>query len=359
MADSVDTVIVGAGASGLHVARQLCSRGLSVRVLEARERVGGRLLSPALAGARFDIGATWFWDGEWRIAALLEQLGLQRYPQHLAGSAMYDQPQGPQRLANNPLDVPAWRIVGGTQRLAEELAAGLPPGALHLGTPVQGIFHEQSGVRVVATGAEVVAANVVVALPPALAMSLLDFRPQLADAFTDLARHTPVWMGTMSKAVAVYPEAFWRTAGLAGSAFSLVGPMREVHDMSSVDGRPGALFGFVPFSGQTLRREHLVGQLERVFGERAGAPARLAVLDWRTEQYTSPPGVEALDDYELFGHRAFATPMWDGRLHFASTETSSEKPGHIEGALAAAERCVAAITGGGGHVGTLSAPGPE
>ena len=71
MTHRVDAVVVGAGASGLHAASGLCARGFSVRVLEARERVGGRLLSLPFADTRLDMGATWFWQGERRVAALI------------------------------------------------------------------------------------------------------------------------------------------------------------------------------------------------------------------------------------------------------------------------------------------------
>ncbi|MEO1058932.1 MAG: FAD-dependent oxidoreductase, partial [Actinomycetota bacterium] len=59
----------------------------------------------------------------------------------------------------------------------------------------------------------------------------------------------------------------------------------------------------------------------------------------------SPPGVEALHEYQTYGHPIWQTPTGDGRLHWTSTETSREAPGHIEGALAAAERTVLAIVG--------------
>lgn len=41
--NQTDVIVIGAGASGLAAARDLSSAGLSVRVVEARERIGGRI----------------------------------------------------------------------------------------------------------------------------------------------------------------------------------------------------------------------------------------------------------------------------------------------------------------------------
>ncbi|SED39710.1 Flavin containing amine oxidoreductase [Streptomyces melanosporofaciens] len=43
-------------------------------------------------------------------------------------------------------------------------------------------------------------------------------------------------------------------------------------------------------------------------------------------------------DHSLFGHPLYQQPALDGRLHWASTETATAHTGHIEGALASAER---------------------
>jgi monoamine oxidase len=59
--NEADVVVVGAGLSGLTAARELAAAGASVVVLEARERVGGRLLGVRVgAGAVVDLGGEYF-----------------------------------------------------------------------------------------------------------------------------------------------------------------------------------------------------------------------------------------------------------------------------------------------------------
>jgi monoamine oxidase len=125
--------------------------------------------------------------------------------------------------------------------------------------------------------------------------------------------------------------------------------MREIHDMSGVGGLPAALFGFVPpsaLSAPTVGRDQVLQQLAALFGPTMPAPTEILVQDWRAEVHTSPADVERLQAYELFGHPAYLEPV-AGRIHWASTETSQEAPGHIEGALAAGARAAGAILTGG------------
>ncbi len=54
-----DTIVVGAGVSGLSAARVLAAQGQKVMVLEARDRIGGRLHTERLDGRITDLGASW------------------------------------------------------------------------------------------------------------------------------------------------------------------------------------------------------------------------------------------------------------------------------------------------------------
>jgi monoamine oxidase len=71
---AVDVAVVGAGIAGLFAANRLIDAGATCVVLESRDRIGGRLLSHDSVAGRFDLGATWFWPGEQRVAALVDEL---------------------------------------------------------------------------------------------------------------------------------------------------------------------------------------------------------------------------------------------------------------------------------------------
>ena len=81
-----DVVIVGAGISGLFAARKLKDAGLNVIVLEASHRVGGRLYTKYLPdGTAFDLGGQWIGPEMHRITDLVEELGLESFPQDNSG----------------------------------------------------------------------------------------------------------------------------------------------------------------------------------------------------------------------------------------------------------------------------------
>jgi monoamine oxidase len=83
---TVDVAIVGAGLAGLTAARELRRRGLSIHVVEADTRVGGRVWTGhAKDGTPANFGATFIGPGQDRIAALARDLGVDTYATYNAG----------------------------------------------------------------------------------------------------------------------------------------------------------------------------------------------------------------------------------------------------------------------------------
>ena len=84
-----DVVIVGAGPAGLTAARELQKAGLSVAVLEARDRVGGRTWTDTIDGAMLEIGGQWVSPDQTALLELLDELGLKTYDRYRDGQSVY------------------------------------------------------------------------------------------------------------------------------------------------------------------------------------------------------------------------------------------------------------------------------
>ena len=81
-----DVVVVGAGIAGLTTAWRLVQAGRSVVVLEARERVGGRIQGFSVGERVVQLGGRWIGPGQNSI-------------KRLAAVALYDTPFGAIRAA--------------------------------------------------------------------------------------------------------------------------------------------------------------------------------------------------------------------------------------------------------------------
>jgi monoamine oxidase len=81
-----DVAIVGAGFAGLTAARELERRGLRVELVEARDRVGGRVHTVTLDdGTWLDLGGQWFGPSQERCYRLARELGKPTYRMFLEG----------------------------------------------------------------------------------------------------------------------------------------------------------------------------------------------------------------------------------------------------------------------------------
>lgn len=92
LSESVDVVVVGAGISGLSAAYELMKKRPETRlvVLEAKDRVGGRLdsaeLKTATGNDRWDVGGQWVARSQKNIMNLLQELDVEVYDQWTTGN---------------------------------------------------------------------------------------------------------------------------------------------------------------------------------------------------------------------------------------------------------------------------------
>jgi monoamine oxidase len=72
-----DVLVIGAGVAGLAAARDLVSHGVSVIVLEAQDRIGGRILTQRIGEETIELGAEFVHGRPPQLLALIEEAGLE------------------------------------------------------------------------------------------------------------------------------------------------------------------------------------------------------------------------------------------------------------------------------------------
>ncbi|HZC17804.1 MAG TPA: flavin monoamine oxidase family protein [Caulobacteraceae bacterium] len=87
MERKAEVIVIGAGMAGLKAANELADLGCSVIVLEAGDRVGGRLKRGEVAGRVVDFGGQWVGASHHVLLAEAKRLGIAAYPQYAKGQA--------------------------------------------------------------------------------------------------------------------------------------------------------------------------------------------------------------------------------------------------------------------------------
>ncbi len=90
MKREADVIIIGAGLSGLIAAREVLAAGFEPLVLEANDRVGGRIFTQDVDGVPLELGAQWIGDTHHRMQTLASELGVEIYEQFDAGETSYE-----------------------------------------------------------------------------------------------------------------------------------------------------------------------------------------------------------------------------------------------------------------------------
>jgi len=401
-------VVVGAGFAGLMAAWRLAQGGCDVVLLEARDRVGGRVWSQELVPGDprtvIERGAEFVLDGYDVLRGVLAETRLalagtvmsyyEREPRGgdpvsarqvadcaaWVAAAAADAPPGtslaaaaagwagpPAALAaylsriettdGTPAGVlaasaagtvtgafgqrPTWRVAGGNQQVARELARRLGP-ALRLGRPARSVEHDRDGVRV-RTGDGVATGDAAVIAVPMAVLRGLPIAPpvpaqqraawQRSGLAHNAKLHMPVNRPAPGSAVQSVPGRFWTWTAADGS-----GQIQPV--LHAFGGTEAGLAALGVAGGPATWAAQVAALRPELDLDPAGALLTTWNDDpWAGESYSADTLTAAPGDEDLI-----AAPV--GRVHFAGEHTAGAWAGLMEGALRSGERAAREVLAG-------------
>jgi monoamine oxidase len=378
-----DVIVIGAGAAGIAGARRLVAARLSVVVVDARSRIGGRAWTVEVSGLPLDLGCGWLHsadENEWSTIA--KQLGFEVDPtpppwtrpacelgfpasdQRDFGAAWGRLYQRLEEAANDPIDRPAaefldpnckwnallnalstwingaeldrisvhdfgryqdtgvnWRVIAGYGRLMEAHAARLN---IMLDCAATLVDHSTSRVRVVTTRGELWARSVVITVPPSiLAREYLRFTPALPDKI-DAAHALPLGLADKVFVRIDQPEKFPQSTRLFGAVDRTATGSYHLRPF----GRPiiegyfgGRLARELENSGDAAFAQFAIDQIAALMGHDVGR--RLHPL--ATSAWGRDPFAGGSYSYAMVGDadaRAILSAAVDDRLFFAGEACS-------------------------------------
>jgi monoamine oxidase len=342
-------VIIGAGLTGLTIAYLLKKQGISATIIEARDRLGGRIHTQYRDKGSIEMGATWLGKKHVHLTKLLEELQLEIFEQFMDDRAIYEHMSfsAPQLVQLPPNPDPSFRIKGGTNQLIQKLADQLEEQQIQLNQAVKSIHFAEKGVQIETATQSFEADLVITTLPPKLLVHSITFTPALPEDLTAIAHKTHTWMGESIKVGLSYPQPFWRAKQTSGTIFSNAGPITEMYDHSTFEKDAFALKGFMngAFHGasQEERKQQVVNQLKKYYGEVAEEFLTYEECVWNKEPYTFTPYDGYILPHQNNGNAIFRKKYFDGRLIIAGSETAERFPGYMDGAVKSAQWVIEVI----------------
>ena len=354
-------IIVGAGISGLVAGYELSRAGHDVTILEARNRVGGRvftLRTPFSDGHFADAGAARIPPDHDMTIGYADHFGLTLDPFYPESSYYVNLSDDERTLisASDYLNNPPWegfpvnrkdfiKIRGGTDKLPQAFADTLSD-LIHLATPVESIEQNADGIIVGVSDGTEYSADRALCTVPLPVLNRIQFSPQLSDAKVeassggyDYAASTRVFMQ--------FANRFWESEGLNGWG-NTDWPEEIWQPTWDREGPKGVLLSYLFFDradeidqlSEADRIEHVLNRWESVFPGVQDHVEGGTSLSWAQQEwsggavaYPAPEQDEALAAY---------IGAAEGRIHFAG-EHASDYHGWMQGALVSGLRAATEI----------------
>ena len=332
-------IILGAGISGIYLGNRLKKEGFSIKILEANNRIGGRIYTKTVHNTKIELGATWLWRYNPELLKLCKELKISLFEQNMTGDALYEQSNlnAPQRFQLPKNQEISYRIVGGTTTFLEKLSEIFTDDEIEINQKVIKIEETKNKIEVTTKTTKFSADVVIATIPPQVLVNTVDFHPSLDEKITQIANNTHTWMKDSIKFAIVYKTPFWREKGLSGVGFSNVGPFTEIYDHSDFENNHFALMGFLHGSlsneTKTFREEKVQNQLFKFFGEEGKNYLSYEEKVWNKEALVNFENDRFLNPHFNNGNVIYQQEFLKGKFIIAGSETSPNFGGYMEGAI--------------------------
>jgi len=336
-----DVVIIGAGLSGLTLAYLLRDKGLSVKIIEAGDRLGGRIYTHKTKnGELIDLGAAWITNQHKVMLNLIKELEIPLFDQVYGDTAIYE-PFGssaPQLVQLPKSGESTYRIQGGTSVIIDKLASLLRKEDIILNEKVAEIISEEGFIQVNTESGETISSKkVITTLPPNLLVQSIKFSPELPNELVSVCKKTHTWMGESIKVAVTFDSHFWNKTNSSGTIYSNAGPIQEMCEHNDADNKTFILKGFFNNSyskATSEQRELLVmNQLLKYYGDYKKSMIKFYDKVWSKDELTFCPYESVVIPHQNNGHIIFNESFLEGKLHVSGAETAEYMPGYMEGAI--------------------------
>ncbi len=342
-------LIIGGGISGLFLGYRLKNEGFSIKVLEANNRIGGRIFTKKIHETKVELGATWLWRYNEELLKLSRELNISLFEQNMSGEALFEATNSnlPQRFLLPKNQEISYRIAGGTATILEKLSEGFSDEELLLNQKIIKINDDKTSIKVITEDSGFIADIVISTIPPQLLVNSVEFSPELDSNLIQVTNNTHTWMKDSIKFVVVYKTPFWKENGLSGVGFSNIGPFTEIYDHSDFENNHFTLMGFL--NGKLInetklsREEKVMEQLYKFFGEEGKNYISYQEKVWSNDKLLNFKNDRFINSHFNNGHQIYQQKYLNGKLIIAGSETSPSYGGYMEGAIYRGNQIVAKL----------------